>query len=40
MVDAVFKDFSHDWQPAVAMDWSNGFWDRMKEKYRKDAWIL
>jgi|AntRauTorcE11898_2_1112593.scaffolds.fasta_scaffold03083_10 hypothetical protein len=40
MVDAVFKDFSNDWQPAVAMDWSNGFWDRMKEKYRKDEWIL
>lgn len=40
MVDAIFQDFSHDWQPAVAMDWSNGFWDRMKKKYRKDEWIL
>jgi len=40
MVEAVFQDFSHNWQPAVAMDWSNGFWDRMKEKYRKGEWIL
>ena len=39
MVNAVFQDFSHDWQPAVAMDWSNGFWDKMKEKYRKDEWV-
>ena len=35
MVDVVFEDFSKDWQPAVVMDWSNGFWDRMKEKYRQ-----
>lgn len=40
MVDAIFQDFSKDWQPAVVMDWSNGFWDRMKEKYRQDEWIL
>jgi len=40
MVDAVFKDFSDDWQPAVVMDWSNGFWDRMKEKYRKGEWLM
>lgn len=40
MVDAVFQDFSKDWQPAVVMDWSNGFWDRMKEKYRQGEWVL
>ncbi len=40
MVDAVFKNLSDDWQPAVAMDWSNGFWDRIKEKYRKGEWIM
>jgi hypothetical protein len=40
MVDAVFQGLPHDWLPAVAMDWSNGFWDRMKEKYRKNEWIL
>lgn len=40
MVDAVFQDFSNEWQPAVAMDWSNGFWDKMKEKYRPGEWVL
>ena len=40
MVDAVFEDFSDNWQPAIAIDWSNGFWDSMKEKYRKGEWIL
>jgi hypothetical protein len=40
MVDAVFYDFSKDWKPAVTMDWSNGFWDKMKEKYRQGEWIL
>jgi len=40
MTEAVFEDFSKDWQPAVAMDWSNGFWDKMKEKHRKGEWIM
>lgn len=40
MVDAVFQDFSQEWLPAVAMDWSNGFWGRMKEKYRSGEWVL
>ncbi|MDA3927644.1 MAG: hypothetical protein PF541_01705 [Prolixibacteraceae bacterium] len=40
MVDAIFRDFSVEWQPAVVMDWSNGFWDKIKEKYRKNNWIM
>lgn len=40
MVDTVFNDFSENWNPAVAVDWSDGFWDRMKEKYRENEWIL
>ena len=40
MVDAVFKDFPKDWQPSVVMDWSDGFWDRMKEKYSELDWIM
>jgi len=40
MVDALFKDFPKDWQPAVVMDWSNGFWDKMKEKHKKLEWIM
>jgi hypothetical protein len=39
MVDAILKDFPKDWQPTVVMDWSNGFWDRMKEKYHQLNWI-
>lgn len=40
MVDAVFKDFPDDWQPAVVMDWSGGFWNRMKEKYKHLDWLM
>ena len=32
MVDAVLNDFPKDWQPAVIMDWSNGFWEKMEKK--------
>jgi len=40
MVDAVFADFPKDWQAAVGMDWSDGFWDKMKEKYETIEWIM
>lgn len=33
MVDAVLCNLPKDWKPGVAMDWSNGFWNKMKEKY-------
>jgi len=40
MVDSVFVDFPLDWQVAVVMDWSNGFWDKMKERYDKINWTI
>lgn len=40
MVDAILKDFPKDWQPAVVMDWSDGFWDKMKEKYKNIEWLM
>jgi hypothetical protein len=40
MVDTIFNDFPTDWVAAVAMDWSDGFWDRMKEKYNNIEWLL
>lgn len=40
MVDAVFNDFPKDWQAAVVMDWSSGFWDKMKEKYKNIEWMM
>ena len=39
MVDAILKDFPKDWQPTVVMDYSNGFWEKMEEKYKNLNWI-
>lgn len=33
MVDAVLKDLSKAWNGVVVMDWSDGFWDKMKKKH-------
>ena len=33
MVNAVVTAIPDDWDAAVVMDWSDGFWDRMSEKY-------
>lgn len=40
MVDAILKNLPKDWQPAVVMDWSDGFWDKMKEKYKNIEWLM
>ena len=40
MVNAVLKDFPKNWQPAVIMDWSDGFWKRMEEKYKHLDWMM
>ncbi len=40
MVDAILKDLPKDWQPSVLMDWSNGFWDKMKQKYNEFEWLF
>lgn len=34
MVDAVLNALPQEWNGVVVMDWSDGFWDKMKEKYR------
>jgi hypothetical protein len=39
MAEAILKDFPAGWSPVIIMDWSNGFWDRMKEKYKHLDWI-
>ena len=39
MVDCVLKDFPMDWQAGIFMDWSDGFWDKMKEKYNTINWM-
>jgi len=33
MVNAVVTAIPNDWEAAVVMDYSEGFWDRMSEKY-------
>jgi hypothetical protein len=30
-VDAVLKDLPKEWNGVVVMDWSDGFWDKMKK---------
>jgi hypothetical protein len=35
MADAVMSAFPSDWKGYVVMDWSRGFWDRMKERHKK-----
>ena len=39
MTDAILQGLPKDWQPTVTMDWSNGFWDKMKEKYDQLEWM-
>jgi len=35
MVDAVIRALLEDWSAVVVMDWSGGFWEKMREKYDK-----
>ena len=35
MVDAVINALPEDWSAAVVMDWSGGFWEKMREKHSK-----
>ena len=35
MVDAVMRALPEDWFAVVVMDWSGGFWEKMREKHRK-----
>lgn len=39
MADAFLKEFPRGWKPLVFNDWSDGFWDIMKEKYKHLDWI-
>ena len=39
MVDCFLSDFPKGWQASVIFDWSNGFWDKMKDKYSNIYWM-
>ncbi len=40
MAYAILKGFPEGWSPVVIMDWSEGFWGKMKAKYDHLEWIL
>ena len=40
MVKAIMGELPRDWQPSVTMDWSEGFWDKMVEKYPEYNWMM
>ena len=33
MLRAIVKSIPENWKAVVVMDWSNGFWERMEQKY-------
>jgi hypothetical protein len=35
MVNAVIRALPEDWSAVVVMDWSGGFWEKMRKKHRK-----
>ena len=35
IVDAVIRALPEDWSAVVVMDWSGGFWEKMREKHDK-----
>ena len=39
MVSAVLNDLSKDWEVFTLMDWSDGFWDKMKERFTDVKWV-
>lgn len=40
MADAILKDLPDGWQPAVVMDWSDGFWKKIQARYTHFEWIM
>ncbi len=34
MVEAVLNDLPKGWNGVIVMDWSDGFWDKMKKKHK------
>ena len=39
MVKAALNRLSPDWKPTLVMDWSDGFWDKMKEQHNHLNWL-
>ncbi|MDO9535516.1 MAG: hypothetical protein Q7J85_09360 [Bacillota bacterium] len=39
MVIASIKNIPKDWEVALVFDWSDGFWDKMEQKYNHVRWL-
>jgi hypothetical protein len=39
IANAILKNFPKEWTPAVTMDWSDWFWQKIEEKYDYLNWI-
>lgn len=39
MVKAALSRLPPDWRPTVIMDWSDGFWNKMKAQYNQLNWL-
>jgi len=40
MISAILTNLPKDWKLYVTMDWSGGFWKKMKEKYSDREWVI
>ena len=38
MVDALLNGLPEDWEVCIVLDWSGGFWEKMKAKYPEVNW--
>ncbi len=38
MAGAILDSLPKTWRPSVFMDWSNGFWDKIKKRYPHHTW--
>ncbi len=39
MVKASVKNLPQDWEVALVFDWSDGFWDKMEQKFNHIRWM-
>lgn len=40
MVSAALLNLPNDWSPSLVFDWSNGFWEKMQQKYNHLEWLI
>ena len=40
MVAASIKNIPYDWEVAIVFDWSDGFWEKMMQRYSEVKWTI